>query len=56
MRSPRAADFIRSYLRQLREETGRRVVDKCYPGGETRTPSKWWISFSKRRFMNKTLS
>eukprot|EP00304_Pavlova_gyrans_P002099 CAMPEP_0206061222 /NCGR_PEP_ID=MMETSP1466-20131121/53562_1 /ASSEMBLY_ACC=CAM_ASM_001126 /TAXON_ID=44452 /ORGANISM="Pavlova gyrans, Strain CCMP608" /LENGTH=239 /DNA_ID=CAMNT_0053436571 /DNA_START=31 /DNA_END=748 /DNA_ORIENTATION=- len=50
--SKQEADFIRSYLRQLREETGRRMIDKCYPDGET-TPSKWWIAFSKRRFMNK---
>ncbi|KAG8469103.1 hypothetical protein KFE25_007621 [Diacronema lutheri] len=49
------ADFVRSYFRQLREETGRRVVEKCYIDGETRVPSKWWTSLSKRRFMNKAL-
>ena len=53
---PTHADFMRSYLRQLREETGRRLIDRCYLDGEETTPSKWWIAFSKRRFMNKSLS
>jgi len=48
------ADFIRSYLKQLREETGRRMIEKCY-GADDAQPSKWWTSFSKRRFMNKSL-
>ncbi|KAJ1630361.1 actin-related protein 2/3 complex subunit 3 [Pavlovales sp. CCMP2436] len=49
------ADFVRGYFRQLREETGRRLLDKCYIEGETKVPSKWWTSFSKRRFMNKAI-
>lgn len=53
--SKQEADFMRSYFRQLREEMGRRLLEKCYPDGETKTPSKWWTSFSKRRFMNKML-
>ena len=47
------ADLCRSYLKQVREETGRRLLQTVYD--EHGQPSKFWLVFAKRRFMNKTL-
>ena len=51
--SSQEAELCRSYLKQAREELGRRLVSKVY--GEDGQPSKFWIVFAKRKFMNKTL-
>ena len=48
-----AADALRAYLKQAREETGARLVPKCYT--EEDKPNKFWMAFSKRKFMNKEL-
>lgn len=48
------ADLMRQYLQQVRQETGVRVVDKVY--GEDGRPSKWWLCFAKKKFMDKSLS
>lgn len=51
--STQEADLARAYLKQLREEMGRRLLTKVYrDDGE---PSKFWLVFAKRRFMNKSL-
>jgi len=47
-------DNMRSYLQQLRQETGLRLTEKVFD--ETDKPSKWWMCFSKRKFMDKSLS
>jgi len=47
-------ETMRSFLTQLRQETGLRLCDKVFDP-ETDKPSKWWTCFSKRRFMGKTL-
>ncbi|ETS62484.1 hypothetical protein PaG_03109 [Moesziomyces aphidis] len=47
------ADQLRGYLTQLRQETAARLVEKVFADG---TPSKWWIAFTKRRFMGKSLT
>lgn len=52
--SQQDADFLRSYLTQLRQEVGIRVCDKVY--GEDGKPSKWWLCFAKKKFMDKSLS
>jgi len=44
------ADMFRQYFRQIREEVVNRVVELAYL--ENGTQNKWWISFSKRKFMN----
>ncbi|PWN95786.1 ARP2 3 complex 21 kDa subunit [Tilletiopsis washingtonensis] len=46
------AEHLRSYLTQLRTELAQRLVEKVYIDGK---PSKWWLSFTKRRFMGKSL-
>lgn len=49
------ADLMKNYLTQVRQETGLRVVEKVFntPDGK---PSKWWLCFSKKRFMDKSLT
>ncbi|KND01038.1 uncharacterized protein SPPG_04131 [Spizellomyces punctatus DAOM BR117] len=42
------ADTLRQYLSQLRQECATRLVVKVYDGDR---PSKWWMCFSKRKFM-----
>ncbi|KAK7470386.1 subunit of the Arp2/3 complex [Stygiomarasmius scandens] len=47
------AEYLRSYLTQVRQELSSRLVEVLY--GQTDVPSKWWMSFQKRRFMNRSL-
>jgi len=51
--SSQEAELCRSYLKQAREEMGRRLVSKVY--NEEGQPSKFWLVFAKRKFMNKQL-
>jgi len=46
-------ELCRGYLKQVREELGRRLVQKVY--NEEGTPSKFWLVFAKKKFMNKAL-
>jgi len=46
------AETIRGYFKQLREVIAVRLVDLVFVDG---TKSKWWMLFSKRKFMNKEL-
>ena len=48
------ADALKAYLYQLRQEVALRLITPLYPSPER--PSKWWLAFQKRKFMNKTLS
>ncbi|TFK22324.1 ARP2 3 complex 21 kDa subunit [Coprinopsis marcescibilis] len=48
------ADYLRQYLTQVRQELSARLVEKLYADG-TGKPSKWWMAFQKRRFMNRSL-
>lgn len=47
-------DYLRQYLTQVRQELAARLVEKLYADG-TGKPNKWWMSFQKRRFMNRSL-
>ncbi|CAI5494281.1 unnamed protein product [Closterium sp. Naga37s-1] len=45
-----ATETLRTYLQSVREETSNRLLQLVYlPDG---SPNKWWLSFSKRKFMN----
>ncbi|XP_062499923.1 actin-related protein 2/3 complex subunit 3-like [Corticium candelabrum] len=46
-------DQMAQYLLQLRQELGARLVPKVFEGDK---PSKWWLCFSKKKFMDKTLA
>ncbi|KLO16356.1 ARP2/3 complex 21 kDa subunit [Schizopora paradoxa] len=48
------ADYLRSYIQQARVELVNRLIEILYADG-TGKPSKWWMSFQKRRFMNRSL-
>jgi len=47
------SDYLRQYLTQVRQELAARLVEKLYADGSGK-PSKWWMSFQKRRFMNRS--
>lgn len=47
------AEQLRQYLSQCRQELAMRLLQRVYPGGVG--PSKWWLSFTKRKFMGKSL-
>ena len=53
-RSRRLADALRAYLRQAREEVGLRLVGQAYTAEGTH--NKFWMAFSRKRFMNMSLS
>ncbi|TFK68210.1 actin-related protein ARPC3 [Pluteus cervinus] len=48
------SDYLRQYLTQVRQELSARLIEILYADG-TGKPSKWWMSFQKRRFMNRSL-
>jgi actin related protein 2/3 complex subunit 3 len=48
-------DLMRQYLQQIRQETGARICEKVF-NTEDGKPSKWWLCFAKRKFLDKTLS
>ncbi|KAM5194186.1 actin-related protein 2/3 complex subunit 3 [Mantella aurantiaca] len=48
-------EVMRAYLQQLRQETGLRLCEKVFDP-QTDKPSKWWMCFVKKQFMNKSLS
>ncbi|ENN82527.1 hypothetical protein HUJ04_006035 [Dendroctonus ponderosae] len=50
----KAADFMKAYLTQVRQEVGLRVCEKVF--GDNGKPSKWWLCFAKKKFMDKSLS
>lgn len=52
--NPKEAEDMRSFFKQLRLETGLRICNKVYEFGDK--PSKWWLCFAKRRFMEKSLT
>jgi actin related protein 2/3 complex subunit 3 len=46
---------MRQYFTQLRQELGLRLCEKVYDTKDGK-PSKWWLCFARRRFMDKSLS
>ncbi|KAI3412007.1 putative actin- protein 2/3 complex subunit 3 [Globodera pallida] len=48
-------ETMRAYLQQLRQELGARLLERVFPDPEM-PPSKWWLCFAKRRFMDKQLT
>ncbi|XP_054749195.1 actin-related protein 2/3 complex subunit 3-B-like isoform X2 [Lytechinus pictus] len=48
-------DQMRAYVQQLRQETGLRLVEKVMDP-QTNKPSKFWMCFVKRKFMDRSLS
>ncbi|KAI0192291.1 ARP2/3 complex ARPC3 subunit [Xylaria flabelliformis] len=49
------AEQLRQYLAQVRQELATRLLARVYEDSEDGKPSKWWLSFTKRKFMGKAL-
>ncbi|GMT20247.1 hypothetical protein PFISCL1PPCAC_11544, partial [Pristionchus fissidentatus] len=47
-------ETMRAYLQQLRQELGARLCEVVFSDPAAR-PSKWWMCFARRRFMDKGL-
>lgn len=47
-------ELLKMYLTQVRQEVGMRVCEKVF--GDDGKPSKWWLCFAKKKFMDKSLS
>ena len=47
------ADQLRQYFTQMRQEIAVRLAEKVYVDDK---PSKWWLCFTKKRFMDLSLS
>lgn len=43
-------DLFTNYFRQIREETATRLLEVAFNADDS--PNKWWLSFSKKKFMN----
>ena len=48
------AAAVRLYLRQCREQAGERLVERCF--GNDAVPSKYWLAFAQKKFLNKMLA
>lgn len=46
------AELLRGYLQQFRQELSDRLIKRIYISD---VPSKHWLAFTRRRFMNKSL-
>ncbi|KAI1042453.1 hypothetical protein LB505_004443 [Fusarium chuoi] len=53
-RDRQEAEQLKQYMSQVRQELASRLLARVYDGDETK-PSKWWLSFTKRKFMGKSL-
>ncbi|TPX11662.1 uncharacterized protein E0L32_007641 [Thyridium curvatum] len=49
------AELLRQYMAQVRHELAIRLLARVYEEGGDGKPSKWWLSFTKRKFMGKGL-
>ena len=47
-------EILRQYMSQVRQELAARLLARVYDGEDDK-PSKWWLSFTKRKFMGKGL-
>ena len=57
-KSSSETEEMRKYFTQLRVEIGYRLIERVFhpdmTGGDDK-PSKWWICFSRRKFLNLSL-
>lgn len=42
-------------MAQVRQELATRLLARVYDEDSDGKPSKWWLSFTKRKFMGKSL-
>ncbi|KAK5997769.1 Actin-related protein 2/3 complex subunit 3 [Cladobotryum mycophilum] len=53
-RDRQEAEQLKQYMSQVRQELATRLLAKVFEEDESK-PSKWWLSFTKRKFMGKAL-
>lgn len=63
IKSPKSAaekEELKKYMTLLRQEIGSRLVERVFDpaanDGEVDKPSKWWICFSRRKFLKVELN
>lgn len=49
-----AMELLRTYIQQFRQELAIRLLERLYRDSKE-SPSKFWLAFTRRRFMNKSL-
>lgn len=49
-----AMELLKSYLQQFRQELASRLIERIYAESQDH-PSKFWLAFTRRKFMNKSL-
>ncbi|KAL2887018.1 ARP2/3 complex ARPC3 subunit [Ceratocystis lukuohia] len=54
-RDRQEAETLRLYMSQVRQELAARLLARVYEDGGDGKPSKWWLSYTKRKFMGKAL-
>ncbi|AET38463.1 Arc18p Ecym_2764 [Eremothecium cymbalariae DBVPG len=47
-------EMLKGYLQQFRQELGMRLLERVYADSREQ-PSKFWLAFTRRKFMNKSL-
>lgn len=47
-------DLLKTYIQQFRQELAMRLLERIYRDSKE-SPSKYWLAFTRRRFMNKSL-
>lgn len=47
-------DLMKGYLTQFRQELASRLIQRIYKD-DSNHPSKYWLAFTRRKFMNKSL-
>ncbi|XP_003747565.1 actin-related protein 2/3 complex subunit 3 [Galendromus occidentalis] len=48
------AETLKQYILQLRQECGVRLIERVFDADGK--PSKWWLCFARRKFMDKSLT
>lgn len=49
-------DLLKTYIQQFRQELAMRLLERVYSSTDSKEyPSKFWLAFTRRRFMNKSL-
>lgn len=49
-------ELMKAYMTQLRQECSFRLVERVFSEHSPSKPSKWWVCFAKRRFLDKSLN
>ncbi|CAH02271.1 Arc18p [Kluyveromyces lactis] len=52
--NPADVELLKSYIQQFRQELAMRLLERVYKDNRE-VPSKFWLAFTRRRFMNKSL-